>query len=216
MSCVSPGSKRKLTLGNYHWSIERGRVVQSNSGPIFYAASLPRFVRTARLPWLRLEAVIGYWALENANDLNHVYDVIMGRPYEFAHIRHHLSLPWMTVPALQRGGIMGGYILQNVRAVTVPAATPHPERYAAAHFVRIFGLDINRTIFAKDVTVAASPARRQPVKANIDVRNAVCVTPGIATSPPAATRKSRNINMLRTIHADAIDTDDMLQKTGTE
>ena len=43
----------------------------------YMAASVPRFIRTARLSHLPLNTIIGYWFTKAADNSHYVFDVIM-------------------------------------------------------------------------------------------------------------------------------------------
>ena len=126
----------------------------------FVAASIPRFIRTSCLSHLGLEAIIGSWAIENKNDINLMYDVIMLPKHEFMRARTHLASPFTTSPALRRGNPFTTYIPSDIKEITLDASRENSWRTAALHFIREFGLDINRTIYAGDTSVAATVARR--------------------------------------------------------
>ena|ERR1700722_5976278 len=132
----------------------------SGSSLTFLAASIPRFVRTAQLSHLRIGAIIGSWAIENKNDLNLVFDVIMLPKHDFMRMRAQLSTPFISSPALSRSGTLGSYIPKDIKQIDISPLERHPHRAAALHFIREFGLDINRTIYADDTSVAATVATR--------------------------------------------------------
>jgi len=107
----------------------------------YVAASVPRFIRTARLSHVPVSCVIGSWHVMQENDVNYIYDIIMLPEREFLRARMHLSTPTVASPALQRGGFSPSYIPKDMKSVVVPSDEPHPERYAKEHFLREFGAE---------------------------------------------------------------------------
>jgi len=125
---------------------------------IFVAASIPRSMRTTRLSHLPLNVVIGSWAIENDEDMNVVYDVIMLPESEFRRSQIRLGDAHLANPSLSRGNMNTAYSPRDMRKVTVPEGEADPARWAARYFAPLFSLDIHRTIYGDDVTVAASLA----------------------------------------------------------
>jgi hypothetical protein len=68
----------------------------------FYAASVPRSVRAARLGHLRTEVIIGTWYIQNPGGANQVFDVVMQPEAEFLRTKNHLASPAMNA-SLQQG-----------------------------------------------------------------------------------------------------------------
>ncbi len=102
----------------------------------YTAASVPRYMRTARLGYLPLSAVIGSRSIGGI-----AYDIIMLPAHEFMRARHYLASaavnPFM---ALERTKITPPYIPQDIQEVTVLAGAANPTALAAQHFLQAFGL----------------------------------------------------------------------------
>jgi DnaJ domain len=107
----------------------------------YMAASIPRFIRIARLGYLRLDSIIGSWFIAKENDLNYVFDVIMLPERQFLRARLYLGVPDSASPSLSRGGFLPAYIPKDVKTIIVPPDEPYPEVYAKNHFIEAFGLD---------------------------------------------------------------------------
>lgn len=106
----------------------------------YVAASIPRFIRTARLAHVPVNCIIASWHVEQENDLNYIFDIIMLPEREFLRARMYLSTPNIS-PALQRGAFVPSYIPKDIKSVTVPAGEHHPERYARDYFLKEFGVE---------------------------------------------------------------------------
>jgi|GEM_PF-2488197 hypothetical protein len=104
----------------------------------YMAASIPRFVRTARLGHLPLDCVIACWFVKRDKDINLVYDIIMLPEREFLRARAHLGTPNVITPTLQRGGVSSPYVPQDTKVVTVSADEPNPEYFARNYFRKEF------------------------------------------------------------------------------
>jgi hypothetical protein len=126
----------------------------------FTAASIPRFLHRSRLPWLRLEAIIGSWAIEDPHDIHLTYDVIMLPEPEFMRARTCLTTPQISTPALRYDSFTVSYIPKDIKHITIFSWEKDPTREAARHFIKMFGLDINRTIYGDDAKVVATVATR--------------------------------------------------------
>ncbi len=96
----------------------------------YMAASVPRFVRNARLSHLPAKCIIGCWYIGRENDINVVYDIIMLPEIEFVRARGHLGTPDSAMPSLTRGKFTPPYIPQDIKQVIVPLDQPNPEHYA--------------------------------------------------------------------------------------
>ena len=111
----------------------------ARTGRRYMAASIPRFMRTARLSHLRLDCVIGCWFVKRERDLNLVYDVIMLPEREFIRARAHLGTPNVLAPMLQLGSYTPSYVPLDVKFVNVPPDEPDPETFARNYFREEFG-----------------------------------------------------------------------------
>ncbi len=106
----------------------------------YFAASVPRTVRTARLSYLPPSAVIGCWFIKAENQLNFVYDVIMLADVQFARARSYLAAPETAIPSLQYGKFSPPYTLTDLKVVVVPADELDPHAFAKTHFMLQFDL----------------------------------------------------------------------------
>ncbi|HUY69133.1 MAG TPA: hypothetical protein VMV79_07515 [Alphaproteobacteria bacterium] len=105
----------------------------------YMAASVPRFIRTARLSHLPLNTIIGYWFTKAADNSHYVFDVIMLPALEFLRTKSYLAVPDTASPSLQAGKFAPPYIPKDVKEVTVPSDEADPESFARAHFIKEFG-----------------------------------------------------------------------------
>lgn len=106
----------------------------------YYAASIPRSIRAARLRQLRLENIVGSWSRESQPGQLAVFDVIMLPAQEFTRARAMLASPDVGM-ANERGGMTPPYIPADVKEVTVPDGESDPFAFAKAYFKKAFGLD---------------------------------------------------------------------------
>jgi len=102
----------------------------------YYAASVPRSVRTARLAHLRGDAIIGMWFVPSGAG-NQVFDVIMLPEAEFLRVKNQLATPAMGA-TLQQGQGAAPYVPKDVKNFTVPENDPTPAATAAAYFRKEF------------------------------------------------------------------------------
>jgi hypothetical protein len=107
------------------------------------AASVPRFMRTARLAYLPLQTVIGSYIVRGDGGVNLIFDVIMLPELEFKRMRSHVGLQNIVAPNLRPGNASFAptFVPSDQKQVEVPADILDPRAYAHAHFVRAFGLD---------------------------------------------------------------------------
>jgi hypothetical protein len=106
----------------------------------YYAASVPRTMRAARLGHLRTDAVLGCWFFKSAGGSNQVFDVIMLPEAEFARAKNQLIAPAMGSVLQQQGQPTAPYILKDIKEIDVPEGDPNPAQTAAAHFRKAFNL----------------------------------------------------------------------------
>lgn len=106
---------------------------------IFAAASVPRHVRSTRLAYIPMKAIIGCWTYKDAAGFSQNFDVIMLPADAFVKMRNYLATPPMGA-ALQQGNMSAPYLLKDVKEVRIPASTPEPELVAAEHFRPLFNL----------------------------------------------------------------------------
>jgi hypothetical protein len=126
---------------------KKAHAADSSKGPAtrYMAASIPRYIRTARLGYLRLDCIIGSWFIEAENDLNYVFDVIMLPEREFVRARLYLGVPDTGSLNLERGRFMPAYVPKDVKTVIIPSGEPDAAAYAKKYFVKEFGLDKAKT-----------------------------------------------------------------------
>ena len=106
----------------------------------YFAASVPRSVRTTRLSYLPPSAVIGCWFIKTENQLNFIYDVIMLADVQFARAKSYLATPETAIPSLHHGKFSPPYTLTDLKEVVVPTDEPDPHAFAKAHFMLQFDL----------------------------------------------------------------------------
>lgn len=100
----------------------------------YIAASVPRYIRLSRLPYLSTSAVIGSWRARQGDDESLIYDVIMLRPVEFNRARINLGLQNPGSPSLDMSKLTPAYIPMDVREVLIPKDDPAPHAYARRTF----------------------------------------------------------------------------------
>lgn len=105
----------------------------------YVAASIPRFIRTARLSHVPVNCVIASWHIPQENDINFIYDIVMLPEREFLRARMHMATPDSVNPAYQRGRFSPTYIPRDVKTVTVPDGEANPAQYARDYFLKEFG-----------------------------------------------------------------------------
>jgi hypothetical protein len=107
----------------------------------FLAASVPRFIRTARLSHLKLSSIIGTRVTKGSDATNFIFDIIMLPEREFLRMRMHLAVPDSANPALQRGRFAPAYIPSDVKVLLVPPEEADPESFARTYFRGVFNLN---------------------------------------------------------------------------
>jgi len=106
----------------------------------YFAASVPRSIRTARLSHLPLRTVIGFRAIARPNDISLIMDIIMLPEDQFVRAKSWLSAPETVLPALQYGKFSPPYILKDTKEVLVPEGEQDPENFAKEYFKKEFGV----------------------------------------------------------------------------
>ncbi|MBV8060945.1 MAG: hypothetical protein JO126_09305 [Alphaproteobacteria bacterium] len=106
---------------------------------VFAAASVPRHIRSTRLAYIPVNAVIGCWSYKDAAGYAQNFDVIMLPADAFVKMRNYLASPPMGA-ALQQGNMAAPYLLKDAKEVRVPADTTNPALLAAEHFRQAFNL----------------------------------------------------------------------------
>jgi len=115
-----------------------GASAYSGPGKKYFAASIPRFIRSARLSYVPANCIIASWHIAQKNDVNFIYDVIMLPEREFLRARMHLATPDVATPTLSRGGFSPAYMPKDIKTVTVPEGEAQPEKYAKEHLLEQF------------------------------------------------------------------------------
>src|ERR1043166_9532640 len=100
----------------------------------YVAASVPRYIRLARLPYLSANSVIGSWRAKQGNNDSLIYDVIMLRPVEFNRARVNLGLQNPGSPTLDMSKMTPAYIPLDVREVLIPKDETNPHAFARKSF----------------------------------------------------------------------------------
>jgi hypothetical protein len=107
----------------------------------YMAAAIPRHVRQSRLAYLPLDCIIGSRVTRGDNDENLIFDIVMLPAKEFQRAKLYVGLQYEAAPALTPdSGFEPGYVVPNVKTVTVPAGETNPEAYARNHFMIEFDL----------------------------------------------------------------------------
>ena len=108
---------------------------------VYYAASVPRFLRETRLGYLPLNCVIGSKITRGAAGSNLVFDIVMLQDQQFQRMRQNVGLQHVASPALQMGGgFSPGFVLADAKKIVVPAGEADPQGYARQYFMVQFGL----------------------------------------------------------------------------
>ncbi len=107
----------------------------------YVAASIPRFIRTARLPHVPVNCIIASWHVPQEKDVNFIFDIIMLPEREFLRARMHLSTPDAVNPSFQRGRFSPTYIPKDVKSIAVPEGEANPAQYARDYFLKEFRRD---------------------------------------------------------------------------
>jgi hypothetical protein len=103
----------------------------------YMAASVPRFLRVARLSYLPLQSVIGCWYIERRNDVHYIFDIIMLPADQFMRAKSYLGVPDAAAPTLSRS-IATSYVLKDTKEIIVPDNEVKPEIYARDYFLTLF------------------------------------------------------------------------------
>lgn len=109
----------------------------------FCAASVPRYIRNARLPYLGRDAVIGSRMFQTKTGQSLVYDIIMLSEQEFMRAKLYLSLTAGQNSSLEltMSKMTPAYMPMDTKQILVPAGQANPWNFARDHFVQAFGLD---------------------------------------------------------------------------
>jgi len=110
----------------------------------YLAAPVPRNIRQKRLGHLPLDCVIGFRATKDDSGFNIIFDFIMLPVQEFHRVKLLTGLQYSPNPAPSPGGsaVGSGYVLSNVKSITVPESEPSPKDFAKAYFIKEFGIEI--------------------------------------------------------------------------
>jgi hypothetical protein len=103
----------------------------------YFAASVPRSVRAARLGHLRTDAIVGTWYIQNPGGANQVFDVIMQEEAEFLRTKNYLASPPVN-PSPERANANAPYMLKDVKLLEVPEQDANAKQTAVAHFRKEF------------------------------------------------------------------------------
>ncbi len=108
----------------------------------YCAASVPRYIRNARLFYLGIKSVIGSKLVKN-NSGGLVYDIIMLPEQEFMRAKLLLSLPVGQTSSidLSPSKMTPAYSPMDAKCVTIPPGEYDPYNYARNWFMEKFGLD---------------------------------------------------------------------------
>jgi hypothetical protein len=105
------------------------------------AASVPRFLRQARLAYLPLDCVIGSRAIEGDNGENLIFDVIVLPEKQFQRMKTYVGLQNELTPVLAAGPIFEpSFILTDTKTIAVPEDESNAQSYARNHFMIEFDL----------------------------------------------------------------------------
>lgn len=112
------------------------------TGIRYCAASVPRYIRNARLFYLGRNAVIGSRLVQNKSG-GLVYDIIMLPELEFMRAKLLLSLPVGQTSSVEltMSKMTPAYNPMDAKCVTIPPGEFDPYGYARNWFVEKFGLD---------------------------------------------------------------------------
>jgi len=113
---------------------------QTQASVKFVAASIPRYIRNSRLFYLHRGAIIGSRLHKHGDSVGMLYDIVMLTEREFQRARLYLGMEGFGSPQLSMSKLTPAYISKDAKAFSVPLTDPHPERTAAAYFLKEFGL----------------------------------------------------------------------------
>jgi curved DNA-binding protein CbpA len=106
----------------------------------YMAASVPRYIRHARLYHLPRQAIIGSRFIQHKGSHSLVYDVIMLPEREFRRAQLNLGIEGHGSPALAMSRLTPAYIPIDARMVFVPETETDPYQFAKNYFIEKFGL----------------------------------------------------------------------------
>ena len=82
---------------------------------------------------------------------NLYFDIVMLPMNEFQRMRTNVGLQHMVAPQPKMGPTFNpGFVLSDVKQISVPDSEPNPAAYAKSHFLKLFGI----SDMQKDVQVA--------------------------------------------------------------
>lgn len=121
----------------------RAAAPQASGAVRFCAASVPRYIRNARLPYLGRDAVIGCRLFQTKSGQSLVYDIIMLPEPEFMRAKLLLSLTAGQNSSLELSlsKMTPAYMPMDTKMLVVAARQVNPWHFARAHFLQAFGLD---------------------------------------------------------------------------
>lgn len=130
-------------------SAPRGTHTRPRAAPLapgavrFCAASVPRYIRNARLPHLGRDAVIGSRLFQTKSGQSLVYDIIMLAEPDFMRAKLLLSLTagQNSSYELSMSKMTPAYMPMDTKVLLVAAGQTNPWHFARAHFLQAFGLD---------------------------------------------------------------------------
>lgn len=108
----------------------------------YMAAAVPRAMRQSRLGYLPLNCVLGSQSSKGPNGDNRIFDIIMLPAKEFMRMKSYIGLQHLMAPELKMGSFQPGFVLRNVKSVTVPQGEDAPEDYARARLMEQFGVKL--------------------------------------------------------------------------
>lgn len=116
---------------------------QTVAGVKFMAASIPRYIRNARLPHVGTHAVIGSRLIRTRMGQGLVYDVLMLPEQEFIRAKLYLSLTQGQNSSLEltMSKLTPAYTPMDTKIVIVPFAEMNPYEYARKYFLKEFKLE---------------------------------------------------------------------------
>lgn len=109
-------------------------------GAKYMAASIPRFIRSARLFYLDRDNIIGSYVVSPEGGQNLVYDVIMLPQIEFNRARLRLTMEGYGVQELTMSKLTPPYIPRDIKEIFVPLNEENPEEFARNYFMKQYKL----------------------------------------------------------------------------
>jgi hypothetical protein len=115
---------------------------EASTAPVKYmAASVPRFIRAARLFYLGRDSIIGSRMVRSPGTHHgYVYDIIMLPEMEFKRARLRLSMEGYGLLELTMSKLTPPYIPIDTKEIIVPAGEADPAAFARLHFMAEFDL----------------------------------------------------------------------------